>query len=117
MDIDVSGPKSSRRAVLAPRPRRSMLPQLRSVRANPFLNVKLVRKSPDREAVHEEVSKILSLPPITRSACISKEIVKASPSPQWLYRVCQNPIVQDKVFKSLDEVSEASTSASQASLY
>lgn len=114
----MNGPKSSRRAVVAPRPLRFLLPQLRSARANPFLDAKILRKSPNREAVQDEVSKILSLPPITaRRACVSKESTKSSTSPQWQYRVCVNPIVQDKAFRALDdEVSEASTSASKASL-
>jgi hypothetical protein len=116
MDNDVKGCTSSRQAMLAPRPVRLCLPQLRGSKVNPFLDSKVSRKSPERNEAHEEMWRILSLPPIHRSSCNRKEVAKKSPSPPWVPRASLNPIVQDKAFKALDEVSDASTSASRTSL-
>jgi hypothetical protein len=50
-------------------------------------------------------------------SCIGNEVPKKSVSPpKWTHRVSLNPVIKDRVFKALEDASEASTTASQASL-
>jgi hypothetical protein len=49
--------------------------------------------------------------------CIGNEVPWNSVSPpRWTHRVSLNPIIMDKAFKAMEDASEASTTASQASL-